>query len=184
VVGLMMSHVLSLSDAGALRNAAHLGIAMQMTNICRDVREDWDRGRLYLPLDVLADCGGPGLDAQLGSALPVAARVPVRRAVHRLLDQADRYYASADRGVSALSPRCALCVRTARLVYAEIGTCIAARGYDPLAGRAVVPLRRKVELLGRAIASLAVEAPPRLMDGFHSVKLETVVRYPDDVLPC
>ena len=56
-VGLMMSHVMGLRDEGAVRYAAHLGMAMQMTNICRDVLEDWQRQRLYIPEELLAARG-------------------------------------------------------------------------------------------------------------------------------
>jgi len=116
-VGLMMCHVLEVSDQAALRHAAHLGIAMQLTNICRDVREDWERGRLYLPLDWLANAGAPGLDGHLGGGLPTTARGPVAVVVRQLLEEADRYYRSGDRSIAMFSSRCALGVRTARLVY-------------------------------------------------------------------
>ena len=53
VVGLMMCHILKIRDDRSLFNAAHLGIAMQLTNICRDVSEDWSRERLYLPRELL-----------------------------------------------------------------------------------------------------------------------------------
>ncbi len=156
---------------------------MQFTNICRDVREDWDRGRLYLPLDMLARAGAPGLDAHLGGTLPATARGAVARVVRWLLDEADAYYRSGDRGISALSPRCALSVRTARLVYAAIGDCIAARGYDALSGRAVVPLERKLALLVKAAVMTAVETLPRARDGFHAATINTVLRYPHDIVP-
>ena len=63
VVGLMMSHVLGVRDRVALKHALHLGLAMQITNICRDVQEDWNRGRLYLPLEMVGRHGAPGLFA-------------------------------------------------------------------------------------------------------------------------
>ena len=53
--------------------AAHLGLAMQLTNVCRDVREDWQRGRLYLPDELLARHGAGGLCSELGKPFPVAA---------------------------------------------------------------------------------------------------------------
>jgi len=182
-VGLMMCHVMGVSSRGALRHAAHLGIAMQLTNICRDVREDWDRGRLYLPLDLLRRAGAPDLDSQIGRALPESARGPAAAVVRDLLQEADSFYRSADGGIGALSPRCALAVRTARLVYAAIGDRLAARRYDALAGRAVVPLSRKVVLLFRASAAAIAEAPARAKNGFHPADINTPVRYPDDILP-
>jgi phytoene synthase len=182
-VGLMMSHVLGVSDPAALRQAAHLGIALQFTNICRDVREDWERGRLYLPLDMLARAGAPGLDAHLGGELPATARAAVATVVRRLLKQADAYYRSGDGGIPALSTRCALSVRTARLVYAAIGDCIAARGYDALSGRAVVPLARKLRLLAKAAVMTANERLPHAHDVFHVAQINTVLRYPNDIVP-
>ncbi|HVV81460.1 MAG TPA: squalene/phytoene synthase family protein, partial [Kofleriaceae bacterium] len=74
VVGLMMSHVFGVADERALPRAAHLGIAMQLTNICRDVAEDWQRGRLYLPDELVAAHGAGGLRGDLGRPLPASAR--------------------------------------------------------------------------------------------------------------
>jgi len=152
-VGLMMSHVMGVRDHGALEHAADLGIAMQLTNICRDVAEDWGMGRLYLPGDMLAAEGAPALADALGGAFPQQARRPVARVVRRLLIRADDYYRSGDIGMRALSPRCALAVRTARLVYAAIGDRLAAQRCDPLAGRAVVPGHTKLGLAARATAA-------------------------------
>jgi 15-cis-phytoene synthase len=182
-VGLMMAHVLGISDPTALRHATHLGMAMQLTNICRDVAEDWERRRLYLPLDWLAQAGAPGLDRHLGRELPATARRPVIKVVKRLLAQADAFYQSGDQGLAALSPRCALGVRTARLVYAEIGTQLALRGYDPLSGRAVVPLPRKLSLLAQAVAQTLRERASRPDAPFHVAAIDTVWRYPDDIVP-
>lgn len=182
-VGLMMAHVLGVSDPPALRNAAHLGMAMQLTNICRDVSEDWDRGRLYLPLDWLAQAGAPGLDGHLGGAFPSSARRATIRVVKRLLAQADATYDSGDRGIRALSPRCALGVRTARLVYAEIGAALALQGYDAWAGRAVVPFTRKLSLLARAVEQTLREQGSFSDAGFRAVPIDTVWRYPHDIVP-
>jgi phytoene synthase len=182
-VGLMMAHVLGVSEPAAMRHATHLGMAMQLTNICRDVAEDWERGRLYLPLDWLAEAGAPGLDRQLGGVLPATARRPVIKVVKRLLAQADAYYQSGDRGLAALSPRCALGVRTARLVYAEIGAQLALQGYDPLVGRAVVPFPRKLALLAQAVAQALRDQAARPDAGFHVAPIDTVWRYPDDIVP-
>jgi phytoene synthase len=143
VVGLMLCHVFGVSDRNALRNAADLGIAMQLTNICRDVREDLERGRIYLPADVLAASGALGV-GDFDSAL-------VARAVERLLAIADRYYRSGDAGMYALPLRAALAVRAARLVYSAIGQELAKRGFDAMRGRAVVPGWKKLALLGRAV---------------------------------
>jgi 15-cis-phytoene synthase len=162
-VGLMMCHVLGLRDERALVPAVHLGLAMQLTNICRDVHEDWLLGRLYLPADMLDAAGAENLAAELGGERPFPARA--RRAVavvvEQLLARADRYYRSADLGMTALPWRASLAVRTARLVYAAIGDRLAERGFDALAGRAVVPGLTKMALAGRAGAAAVRELPAR-----------------------
>lgn len=162
VVGLMMTHVFGVSDDDALVPAAHLGIAMQLTNICRDVAEDWQRGRLYLPDELLARHGAGGLAGDLAGPFPASAVRPLAGAVRELLELAERYYASADRGVAALPWRAALAVRVARDVYAAIGDRIARRGYDVTAGRAVVPRATKLARVAGALARSVLVAPARL----------------------
>lgn len=149
VVGLMMCHVLGISSDTALPRAAHLGIAMQLTNICRDVREDWEQGRLYLPAELLTP---PIPEAANGSARAPLPRRAVQGAARELLDVADRYYRSADEGLAYLTPRCAAAIRAARMVYAAIGAKIARRGYDVLEGRTVVSGGRKIWLAASALA--------------------------------
>jgi len=139
-VGLMMARIMGVRDSSALRRAADLGIAMQLTNICRDVAEDGERDRIYLPAEVLEACrrrGDPG--GELG------------RAVAELLRRADDFYASADAGLPALPVRCAIGIRAARLIYADIGRVIARRHFDVRAGRAVVSRGRKTWLALRAL---------------------------------
>jgi phytoene synthase len=131
-VGLMMAHLMNVRDPSALRRAADLGMAMQLTNICRDVAEDQQRGRTYLPDEFLCPGGGP------------------TQAVAELLRRAARFYTSGDRGLARLPMRCAVAIRAARLIYADIGRVLARRGFDVTAGRAVVSRRRKLWLLGWA----------------------------------
>lgn len=160
VVGMMMTHVFGVEDDAALVHAAHLGIGMQLTNICRDVAEDWERGRLYLPDELLARHGARGLAAELDArrdagasrAFPASAVRPAGEVVRELLALADRYYASGDRGLSALPWRAALAVKAASNVYRAIGRRIAARGHDVTAGRAVVSSSGK---LARVLAAAA-----------------------------
>jgi phytoene synthase len=171
VVGLIMCHVMGLRRAAALRQAAHLGIAMQLTNICRDVAEDWRDGRLYVPGELL------GVDLAPGGALPPSAAFAP--AIAALLAEARRYYRSGEGGLSALSFRCGLAVRTARHVYAAIGGRIAARRFDVRAGRAVVSTGRKLVLLGWSLVR-ALAAPA--LGRFRPAPLPAL-RFPDDVLP-
>ncbi|HEV8549447.1 MAG TPA: phytoene/squalene synthase family protein, partial [Polyangiaceae bacterium] len=151
VVGLMVCHVTGVSDERALPHAVHLGIAMQLTNICRDVAEDWERRRLYLPAPLLAAAGA----AELGESFsePLANhRASLARAVSELLRLAERYYASGDAGIRALPLRAALAVRAARNVYAAIGRELERRHFDVLAGRAFVPTWKKLLLVLCAVA--------------------------------
>ena len=155
VVGLMMCHVMGVRSSQALRHAAHLGLAMQLTNIARDVAEDWQRGRLYLPRELLA---GRGF-SDLGVRLPEHARLAVAGAVAELLGRADAYYRSGEAGLCELSPRCALAVDAARLIYADIGRVLRAQACDPIAGRAVVSTPRKCWLLARACMRALARLP-------------------------
>ena len=134
VVGLMMCHALGVTDDLAGPPAGRMGIAMQLTNIARDVAEDWNRGRLYLPRDWLPDEPPPSI------ALDDAAVAP---AVKRLLHLADTHYAAGDRGLACLDRRSRLAVRVARRVYSGIGDRVRAAGHRPSAGRAIVPTWRK-----------------------------------------
>ena len=181
-VGLMMCHVIGVRDPSALQPAVHLGIAMQLSNICRDVLEDWDDGRLYLPHDLLARHGAESLPARLGQPLPIELRDAIGRTVADLLALADEYYASADRGFVDLPWRAALAVRTARLVYADIGSVIRRRGCDVFAGRAYVPNRRKYALGLRALTASAAEAPYRARHRFSRAVLSRPLEFPDDVV--
>lgn len=155
-VGLMMCHVMGATGPAALAHGKDLGIAMQLTNIARDVLEDWQRARLYLPADVLAASGAPELTP--GRPFPQSAAPAVARATEALLREADALYASGDRGLRYLPFRCAAAVYTARLVYASIGTVLRRRGCDPLAGRAVVPKAHKLALALRAVIAVAFAA--------------------------
>lgn len=169
VVGLMMCHVFGVRDERALVPAAQLGVAMQLTNICRDVAEDWRRGRLYLPDELLARHGAAGLASELGGALPRAALAPIAATVRELLAIADRQYRAADRGIPALPWRAAVAVRAARRIYAAIGTRIERADFDVTAGRAVVGKPMKITLalgaMGRTLVAWpgrAFAAPPRI----------------------
>ena len=157
-VGLMMCHIMGVRDDRALVRAVHLGVAMQLTNICRDVAEDWSRGRLYLPRALLVAHGAIDL-SPTGDRLPQQAIGPIAGVVRALLARADSYYRSGERGIDDLPVRAGLAVRAARLIYSRIGAVIAARGHDVTVGRAVVSGMRKVALLLRALAIGVVGAP-------------------------
>lgn len=161
-VGAMMSLVMDTRSESALARACELGVAMQLTNIARDVGEDARNGRLYLPLDWLREAG---VDPQAWLAAPVFdARIAAVTA--RLLAEADRLYRRAESGVGALPRDCRPAIQAARLVYAEIGRVVEAAGMDSVSQRAVVRRHRKLALVARACTAALIapgaaqESPP------------------------
>lgn len=152
-VGATMTLIMGVRDAGVLARACDLGVAMQLTNIARDVGEDARAGRLYLPLDWLAEAG---IEPDGLLAAPAASDA-LRGVVARLLAAADILYARSEAGIAGLPPACRPAIRAARLIYAEIGREIARNGFDSVGTRARVPGRRKAALLARALMPLSDE---------------------------
>jgi phytoene synthase len=146
-VGAMMAMLMGVRDPDILARACDLGTAMQLSNIARDVGEDAQAGRLYLPLQWLRD-GGIDRDAFLAAPVFTPALGAI---VQRLLDAADRLYGSADAGIGGLPWACRPGIGAARYLYAEIGQMVRRRGGDSVSMRAHVPPARKAALLGRAI---------------------------------
>lgn len=147
-VGAMMCWIMGVRSPQALARACELGVAMQLTNIARDVGEDARNGRLYLPRQWMAQAG---LDADAWLRQPVGSAA-LQSVVSRLLDEADRLYEQAAAGIAQLPRDCRSAILAARLIYAEIGQQLRRDGLDPCARRAVVPTSRKLVLL--ACASL------------------------------
>lgn len=145
-VGLMMAHVMGVRDEPTLFRAADLGIALQMTNIARDVVDDARVGRVYLPLAWLAEAEVPADEV----AEP-RHRERLAGVVRLLLREADRYYASADHGLARLPFRSAWSVAVARGVYSEIGRRVRARGARAWDDRTVVSRRRKLAWVARGL---------------------------------
>lgn len=181
-VGLMMSHVLGVREEAALQHAVHLGIAMQITNICRDVVEDWDRDRLYIPQEILAQHGAEQLTQDVGHKSLAACADALAASVADLLDIADQYYASADKGMLSLNGRSALAVRSARYIYADIGRVLRARHCAVFSGRAYVSRARKYALIFKALSHTLIEFPSRAMRPFARAPLPQPLRFPQDVL--
>ncbi|MEM9725893.1 MAG: phytoene/squalene synthase family protein, partial [Pseudomonadota bacterium] len=125
-VGAMMCVLMGVRDRDALARACDLGLAMQLTNIARDVGEDAAAGRLYLPLDAL---GQVGLDPEAFLAAP-APSPELATVVAGLLAEAQRLYRRAETGVDALPRDCRPGILAARHIYGAIGARIAANGYD------------------------------------------------------
>jgi len=150
-VGVMMTCLMGVRDAGALARACDLGVAMQLTNIARDVGEDARAGRLYLPLEWLLEAGVDP-EAFLADPQPTDA---LKGVIAKLLAAADALYARARSGVAALPPSCRPAILAAADIYAAIGAEIAVAGFDGVTRRARVSGRRKLRLLSKATLSAA-----------------------------
>lgn len=161
VVGLMMCHVMGVTHLAALQAACQLGMAMQITNICRDVDEDWQRGRLYLPAPLLAQHGLSGLQARGQQPLRDADGPLLAQVVRTLLDDAQVRYQAGLQGLRYLPWRAALAVGVAAAVYADIGTALARQGHNPLLGRAYTSGARKLWLAAGVLVQQLRALPAR-----------------------
>ena len=156
-VGLMMSHVMGLKREDALGQAVELGIAMQLTNIARDIKEDYGMGRVYLPEEWLLE---ENLTVQ--NLFEPESRAALFRVVQRLVAQAEGFYDSGLRGVAALPLRAAFAVQAAALIYREIGRRLLTLGPGGLDQRTVVSTGRKVWLAVFAVVQVLGTLPTRL----------------------
>lgn len=147
-VGAMMSVIMGVRDPVAVARACDLGVAMQLTNVARDVGEDARNGRIYLPLSWLR---AEGIDAERWLANPVFNPM-IGAVVARLLATADMLYTRSDRGIAALPALCRPGIFAARHLYREIGVEVGRRGCDSISGRARVSGRQKLGLMGRVLA--------------------------------
>jgi len=148
VVGVMMAYIMGVRENDALNRATDLGLAFQLTNIARDVMEDAGVGRIYLPTELLATEGVP-----VGRIEAREHRAAVFNVARRLLDEADRYYASAVVGLSSLPFRSAWAVATAKEVYQDIGRVIRTRGAAAWDSRASTTTSRKLALAAMGFRS-------------------------------
>jgi phytoene synthase len=168
-VGLMMAHVMGLRDEAALKHAADLGIAMQLTNIARDIIEDASMGRIYLPAAWLAE-------AKIAPEEIAAPENREKLAVLtlRLLRESERYYRSGDAGLWYLSFRSACAVAAARNVYAEIGALLLQKGARAWDERTYVTGARKIRVVLRGILSLLRSVPARLFKPWSPAPLRVI----------
>lgn len=154
-VGAMMAMIMGARSPEALARACDLGVAMQLSNIARDVGEDARSGRIYLPLQWLREAG---IDPDAFLASPVISE-SLREVIGRLLHAAEDLYERASAGIADLPWDCRPAIHAARILYAEIGRQLERSGLDAVSSRTVVPLSRKARLLADAIFATAVPAP-------------------------
>ncbi len=160
VVGVMMARIMGASDAATLDRASDLGVAFQLTNIARDVMDDAEIGRVYLPRRWLIEAG-----VEPDGITDAAYREGVAHVAERLLDAAEPYYLSAGHGLAALPFRSALAVATALGVYRAIGSAVRREGASAWDARAQTSAAAKwaygVMGFARAVRSRAAPPAPR-----------------------
>jgi len=152
VIGLQMLPILGQADPDVpveqlRRRAADLGLAFQLTNFIRDVGEDLDRGRIYLPLASLAEFGvtpGQLRAARAGGTVDG----PIRRLIRYEIERARSLYDSAEPGIELVHPTSRDCLRTAFTLYRDILVRIEQADCNVFARRAAVPLGRRARVAG------------------------------------
>lgn len=151
-VGVMMCVLMRVRDPHALARACDLGVAMQLTNISRDIGEDALEGRIYLPLEWL-DEAGLSAEAFLETPKPTKA---IRQMTRRLVMQANRLYMRSEAGVAALPLASRPGIYAARFIYAGIGGQVQRSGYDSISSRARTSKSQKMGWLGVSAARAAM----------------------------
>ena len=169
-VGLMMCSVLDVDDPTALPHAVDLGIAMQLTNICRDIAEDAALGRRYLPASMIGDVS-PELLISPADGL----RPHLRKCVADLLDLADRYYRSGELGLRYLPVRARSSILVAARVYEAIGKELRRRDCAYWSGRVVLHGGIKAALTARALLSQVLRLSFWVSPQEHNAALHTAI---------
>ncbi len=147
-VGAMMATIMGARSEQAIARACELGIAMQLTNIARDVGEDARLGRLYLPREWFREMG---IEPDEWLANPEFSE-QIATLVQRLLDNAEQLYRQAEKGVVFLPATCRPAIVAAAMIYREIGCELLRRDGDSVSQRTVVPTGRKIFLLSCSLA--------------------------------
>ncbi|MEX0310646.1 MAG: 15-cis-phytoene synthase, partial [Tateyamaria sp.] len=147
-VGAMMCVLMGVRDADALARACDLGVAMQLTNIARDVGEDALERRLYLPTEWL-DEAGMTPEGFFADPRPTKA---VRAMVKRLVMEANRLYYRSEAGIGVLPAACRPGIYAARFIYAGIGGRLTGMGYDSISARARTSKAQKLGWLAQSVA--------------------------------
>ena len=142
VVGLMMTYVLGYKDERAFDYAKQLGIAMQLTNILRDIKEDKDMGRIYLPQKDMVRFGVSEQDILKEKITP-----QLKALMKFQIERADHYYAEAVSGISLLETESQYAIYSAAKIYRGILRKIEDQDYNPFLGRVFVPSSQKIGIL-------------------------------------
>ena len=169
-VGAMMCVLMRVRDAHALARACDLGVAMQLTNIARDVGEDARAGRVYLPLGWFAEAGMDP-DAFLADPLPDDR---IRAMTRRLLFEARKLYDRSEAGIAELPLTARPGIFAARHVYAGIGGAVERNGFDSVSWRGRTNKAQKAGWLGLSM----------LLSGASTVMPRSAVLYARPLPEC
>ena len=169
VVGLMMVHVLQVSDESALAFAQDMGMAMQLTNIARDIVEDAEMGRIYIPRQWLLEIGLNEADL-----LKPTSREKLAVAAKRLVTEAERLYRSGDKGIAYLPIVASFSIVAARQVYSAIGRKVVRRGAHAWDTRTWIPRWRKFLMLFSVGWTMLLTVPQRLRKPWSPVEVHRV----------
>jgi phytoene synthase len=155
VVGLMMTPLLGYKNPDALQYAEKLGIAMQLTNILRDIKEDKEMNRIYLPLDEIRMFGVTEDDFFKENMTE-----NFKNLMKYQVDRAHRFYEEADKGIKMLDRDAQFAILSASKIYRGILKKIELRDYNPFNGRVFVPQSKKMQILiGEAVRTRLLPQP-------------------------
>ena len=155
VIGVMMTIIMGVRDRQVLARAADLGVAMQLTNIARDVGEDARAGRIYLPQQWLRDAGIEP-DQLLGKP---EFSLPLRQVIDRLLGEAASLYVRAESGIPGLPASARPGIYAARLLYAEIGNALKLLNCNSIDHRAMIGAQGKTRLVIQSMRWVGLATP-------------------------
>ena len=150
VVGLVCIRIFGYSDARAESLAEDTGVAFQLTNILRDVREDAERGRIYLPLD---DLDRYGVRIENLAALRDGAHMTLnqRELLESLAERAEDYYKSGVALLPLIDPDARPALWVLITIYHDLLRRIERRNFDVFSERVRVPLRTRIAILLRGL---------------------------------
>ncbi|HEX8343222.1 MAG TPA: phytoene/squalene synthase family protein [Actinoplanes sp.] len=151
VIGTMMLPILGSTDPAAAREPARqLGLAFQLTNFVRDVAEDLDRGRTYLP-DEHLDAFGVTRDDLRAARARGSSTPAIKSLIRYEISRADEHYAAAAPGIPLLNRGSQACMRTAYELYGGILDEVIAADFEVFGRRALVPNRRRAAVAVRSL---------------------------------
>ena len=154
VIGTMMAPILESADPpAAAEHARQLGLAFQLTNFIRDVAEDLERGRVYLPAEDLERFGVGRADLAAAQASPAVAELLAFE-----VERARSHYRAAEPGIELLAPSSRPCIRVAFDLYGGILDEVERAGYQVLASRVAVPRHRRLGVAGRHLIAARAAA--------------------------